>query len=59
VYRLSPAAPAVSFYAAFDTMRLTSTNRIQSLSRKYERSCREALKQSIISLSEDERTNHE
>jgi UDP-glucose 4-epimerase len=36
-----------------------NTDRIQSLGWKCERNCREALKQSIVSLSEDERTNHE
>jgi UDP-glucose 4-epimerase len=36
-----------------------NTDRIQSLGWKCERNCREALKQAITSLSEDERTNHE
>lgn len=36
-----------------------NTARIQRLGWKCERGCREALKQSIFSLSEDERTNHE
>jgi UDP-glucose 4-epimerase len=36
-----------------------NTDRIQSLGWKCERNCREALKQSIVSLSEDECANYE
>ncbi len=36
-----------------------NTNRIQSLGWRCSRNCREALKESLISLSQDERTNHE